>query len=61
MLEPFGCVSTFLDFHECICVKSSSIPKTAARHFRVVLLSNLYTTRICIREFLRETFHDYVI
>jgi hypothetical protein len=35
--------------------------KTAARHFLVSLLSNLYTIRICMREFLRETFQDYVI
>jgi hypothetical protein len=32
--------------------------KTAARHFLVSLLSNLYIIRICMRDFFRETSHD---
>jgi hypothetical protein len=50
---------TFFDFHECICVRSSSISKTVARHFWVVSLSKVYHIRIYMRDFFRVTFQDY--
>jgi hypothetical protein len=37
------------------------MPKMAARHFWVSLLSNLYIICIWMRDFLRKTFHDYVV
>jgi hypothetical protein len=33
--------------------------KTAARHFQVGFLSNLYTIRICMRNFFRASSQDY--